>query len=146
MKQLYDLINEKLQINKDSKSKSKQYKPQDVLNWLGITETSCKRWEILYDYVNDWLIKEIKNDEIELCADPETVNECTLPDKIKEIINDSLYVNEWCQDELSKSHGLYTSKNEDIDLNCNSHMFCNITSHGTLYVINKTYYLNNETT
>ena len=63
MKQLYDLINEKLQINKNSKSQPKKYKPQDVLNWLGITD-KCKRWEILYDDVDEWLTKEGVNVEI----------------------------------------------------------------------------------
>ena len=117
MKQLYDLINEKLQINKNSKSQPKKYKPQDVLNWLGITD-KCKRWEILYDDVDKWLTKDIKNDELELCADPETVNE-------------------WCQHELDKTHKVYTCNDEDIELKKNSHIFCNITSYGTLYVIDR---------
>lgn len=144
MKDLKTTIFEKLKINKDSKSNQKNYKPQEILNWLGINNGSCERWEILYDHVKDWLDIEIKNDELELCADPETVNECKLPKEIKELINTSLYVNEWCQSELEKAHGLYTNYTEDIDLNFNKHMICNITQHGTLYVINKTYYLEHE--
>ena len=143
MNKLKEYIIEKLIINKNSKVK-KSYKPQEILNWLSIFENSCQRWEILYNHVNSWLTDNIKSDTLELCADPETANECKLPKEIKEIINTSLYVNEWCQDQLDKSHKLYFNEFEDIEIWLNNYIICNITQFGTLYVINKTHYENEK--
>ena len=141
MKQINNYISEKLIINKDIKSI--KYNPKEILNWLSINEGSCDRWEILYTHVEDWLKNKIKTDELELCADPETLNDCKLSKEIKKLVNDSLYVNEWCQQELNKSNKLYFNEFEDIEIWFNDHIICNITQYGTLYVINKTYFLNN---
>ena len=138
MKNLKELIIEKLKIDKNTKLK-RNYKPNEILNWLGITEESCERWYILIDEVKKWLT-DINGNKLELCADKETVNDFPLPKEIKELINTDYKINEECQYELNRAHKVYS--NGDIELHKSKYMICNITQYGTLYVINKTQILN----
>lgn len=141
MKSLKDIISEKLIINKDSKNK-KEYSIKDLLLYLNITEKTCERYEYLSTKMTDW-VNNINNCQLEPCADPATLNESPFLDNFKKLYNTGLTVNEWCQEQLSKAHHIY-SHQDDINLYYTDNMICNITSFGTLYIINKDYYNHHE--
>lgn len=141
MKLLNNYISEKLIINKNIKAgKSLNEMTKEIISWLGLShlktfkDAEYPQWQLIHD----WLEKNnVTYNDLQPCADQDTLNEYLMDQEEKKKYNDSPYINELCQEELSKSNRIYSSNPDNIEIRATEKMICNIGPFGTLYVILK---------
>ena len=147
MKKINNFINEKLILNKNTKLKKLQgidinnIEYDSLIDFLHIKSnpSHTTAHEMAIDYFNMWKISE-NIEKIQLCTDVETFNSVSFSKDIRNLINTSYEMNEYCQEQLSlnKTKRIMTNQRADIEIWKNDKIFCNITSKGTFYIVKET--------
>lgn len=145
MKNIKEIIIEKLIINKDSFSKQnkQEYTPKDILRFFCITPENNDRYELLLDEVEVWLNKLHNDAIIQPAAHPEVVNEIKLSKEDKNKINDNYDLNEYCNAFYENSKHVYSNNKLEIRKVDNVIILCGST-FGTMYFVNMTEYEKNK--
>ena len=147
MKNINTYINEKLIVNntiQDNKKTNPNFIIYDIYEYLGLEyyEMNFMRF---YDLVKQWKYFENcfdknsaqNSNDLEPCADLETLNASHAKKEYKKAFNTDPKRNEECLDELSKTKRLYANNIDNYEIKISDKMICNICDWGTLYVIIK---------
>lgn len=134
MKNLKDIISEKLTINSKTKLGKHTSLSEKILYTWGFTD--FESYENEKQIIDDWL-KENNITEVYFACDKETLEECDFIDD-KEYDTD-YELNEYCQEYLSKADKLYTYKSngEKYDIFGSEEMICICSYYGTLFCLDK---------
>lgn len=142
MKNLKEIIQEKLIITKNTKEK--QYTSvivktaKKIIEWLNLDcikeyqNENSKQFKNIEDWVIDCGI--VLND-LDSAANIETI--ASLSNSSKSWYNDDYTLNEYCNDEIDHTHILDENNHLGYEVRYSDKMICNISSIGTLYVIIK---------
>jgi len=140
MKDIYNYIFEKLQVN----SKTKINNIDDVCKYIyydlwGFTDEDEKIFQCVKNWVKNNGLNDI--DDIIPVADEETLNEMAdfMGNKILKLYKSNINMIEKAQDELEKAENIYGyhEKGEHIDIMSTDDMIAILGSYGALYCIKK---------
>lgn len=143
MKTINNYIQEKLVFNKHTKAK--QYTSvitkttKQIINWLNLYWINEYR-DVNSEYfknIEDWVIdRGIGIDDLEPAANTETLH-ILKNNIIVSVYNNDDTLNEYCNDEIDRTHLLEENNNLGFEIRYSDKMICNICDAGTLYVIIK---------
>lgn len=138
MKNLDNYIIERLHITKDSKIIDIKKVTDQIIDWFRLLSVDIYEKSKIRNAIYDWVeANNVSIEDLQPCADKETLNEYLLNDDEMKVYNSSNLQNELCQYELAKAKEIYNDKIEGISIEYTNKMICYIGAFGTIYVVIK---------